>query len=201
MVIEKNKSLVVGVTWKRLLFRVFCMFPCLPRLKSPYLGVAYSCDFLRPRGNKGERLFFLRGTAATGCLCVSSLKCKCVSSVLITAGDLSGRCDKALNSTSLIPAPKNTYRHRRLFTSMTHQTAVTMFFLCGRVILRTFGFCTWCGATCRLIRQRADFMAFARLLLILFLLILAKVLFVNLSRGAATCGGWWEGARGALTFV
>lgn len=32
-------------------------------------------------------------------------------------------------------------------------------------------------------------MAFARLLLILFLLIWAKVLFVNLSREAAVCGG------------
>lgn len=40
-------------------------------------------------------------------------------------------------------------------------------------------------------------MAFARLLLILFLLIWAKVLFVNLSRGAAVCGGRLAAAAAA----
>lgn len=44
-------------------------------------------------------------------------------------------------------------------------------------------------------------MAFAPLLLILFLLILAKVLFVKLSRGAAMYGGRLGEAKGALTFV
>lgn len=74
-----------------------CLFPAF---KIAFLFcVAYSCDFLRHRGNKGDELYCSGAQLGLSCNWLSLSFCKLFkvqmwNRVLITAWDLSGRCDK-----------------------------------------------------------------------------------------------------------